>query len=267
MKTELPNDIINYINDNPDDVIDLVFEFFSGKYSREQVKDYLYTIEKDGMPRKGVVELSNEFKKLDNKTTEGIRNWYIDTDFYVFDLLPWNGCSMFKDKVDSIIQFIKVNNYKTITDFGGGLGILSSYIVKNTDCKVIYVDFKDGVTFNFAKFFINKYNIKNIDIMGDEEYFNSTISTDCIISTDCFEHIPNMQETFVKLIQHSNTIYHDSTFGSDYWSPQHVYTPTHLEFLNMCAAYNFLPDPNNIKILYRMKLQFDNKLNLTMSKY
>lgn len=266
-KTELPNDVIGYINDNQDIVVDWVFEFFSGKYSREQVKDYLYTIEIDGMPRKGVAKLSNEFRQLETKTTETIRNWYTDTDLYVFDLLPWNGCNMFKEKADTIIDLIKQNNYKSVTDFGGGLGILSTYIVKNTDCKVVYVDLKDSVTFNFAKYFINKYDVKNIEIFGDEEYFGSNIVTDCIISTDCFEHIPNMEETFNKLIRHSNAIYHDSTFNSDYWSPQHVYTPTQLEFLNMCAKYNFLPNRDNIKILHRVMLQFDETLNLQILKY
>jgi len=262
----MTTDIITYIDENKDLMVDWVHEFFNGKYSREEVNHYLYGVETDGMPRNGVVKLSDEFNNLKVKTVDSIRQWYSDTDYYVFDLLPWNGCNMFKSKADVIVELIKKNGYETITDFGGGLGVLSAYISLKTNCKVVYVDLKDGVTFKFAQFLMNKLKINSVTIMGDEEYFSSDIVTDCIIATDCFEHIPNMQETFEKLIQHTNVIYHDSTFFSDKWSPQHVYTPKQLDFLNMCALYNFLPDQNNIKLLYRIALQFDENFNLSLRK-
>ncbi len=249
-------DIIQYIIDNPEVVTDWVHEFFDGKYTREEVVDYLYGIEEDGMPRRGVVQLSKEFNSLADKNTESIRKWYSDTDFYVFDLLPWNASNMFKAKADAIINLINTNGYQSVTDFGGGLGIMSIYIRANTKCKVTYVDLKDGVTFKFAKFLLNKLNVDGVDVLGDEEYFSSSLKTDCILATDCFEHIPNMGETFEKLTAHANTIYHDSTFHADKWSPQHVFTPTQIEFLNLCANYNYLPDPNNVRLLYRMRLQF-----------
>lgn len=259
-------DIIQYIIDNPETVTEWVYEFFEGKYSKEEVKDYLYGIEKDGMPRKGVVELSKEFNQLEDKSTDSIRKWYSDTDFYVFDLLPWNASNMFKAKADAIVNLIKKNGYDSVTDFGGGLGIMSIYIRLNTDCEVFYVDLKDGVTFKFAKFLLDKLNIDGVTVLGDEEYFSSSIKTDCLLATDCFEHIPNMEETFEKIIQHSNTIYHDSTFHTDRWSPQHVYTPTQIEFLNLCAKYNYLPDRDDIRLLYHMRLQFTPAGELFLSR-
>jgi SAM-dependent methyltransferase len=247
------SNIIDFIDKNPETITDWVTEFFAGKYSRTEVADYLYKIDAEGMPRRGVVQLASEFNSL-----EEIKEWYTNTDFYVFDLLPWNGCNMFKEKAEQIVKLIKQKKYTSILDFGGGLGVLSMYIKEMIpECTVHYVDLKDGVTFQFAQFLMEKYKLHNdIHVMDDEEFFESGVFVDCILATDCFEHIPNMEEVFGKLTMHSYNIYHDSTFFSDKWSPQHVYTPVGLEFINMAALYNYLPN-NTPTLLTRAYLRFD----------
>ena len=252
------NNIIDFIDSNPETITDWVTEFFAGKYSRTEVADYLYKVDAEGMPRRGVVQLASEFNALEEKSTESIKQWYTNTDFYVFDLLPWNGCSMFKEKAEQIVKLIKERNYTSIVDFGGGLGVLSIYIkTMLPDCTVHYVDLKDGVTFQFAQFLMQKYNVRDdVHVMDDEAFFASDVTVDCILATDCFEHIPNMDEVFGKLTAHSYNIYHDSTFFSDKWSPQHVYTPTGLQFLNMTALYNYLPNGSPM-LLTRAYLQYD----------
>lgn len=256
--------VIDYMEKNQDVMVDWMFEFFGGKYTTEQIKYYAYKYDESSI-REGVKELAKEFNQIRTKDTDNIRKWYTDTDFYVFDLLPYNGGSMFREKAEEIVQLIKTHNIRSILDFGGGLGVMAMYLKQNTDCKVYYSDLKDGVTFKFAKFLMNKFNITDIPMLGDTEFFESDLQVDCILATDCFEHIPNMEETFTKLSNHSYKIYHDSTFYSDKIFPQHVYTPNLLDFLNMCALHNYLPHPNDTKLLNRVYLNIDEKWNIRIN--
>ena len=262
----MDNHVIDFLIKNEDLVADWVTEFFDGKYTKEQVVHYGWTFgdESVGKAKYGVVELAKEFTELPDKDNNTIRQWYTDTDFYVFDLISWNGCQMFKEKAERVVEIIKQNNFKSVVDFGGGLGALSIFIRQQTDCKVYYVDLKDGVTYNFAKFLMNKFNITDIEVLGDQEFFNSNISVDCVFAMDCFEHIPNMEETFGKLTEHTYRVYHDSTFYTDATFPQHVYTPQILDFLNMCAMHNFLPSREDARMMNRMYLQFDQQGNLSV---
>lgn len=252
--------IIDYIGTNPEVMIGWVTEFFNGKYTRDEVSEYLYATA-NGSPRKGVIKLADEFNNLQSKDTADIKRWYTETDFYVFDLLPWNGCGMFKEKIENITAIIKQHGFKTIIDFGGGLGVTSIYLAQELNCKVYYVDLKDSITSKFAKFLMNKMNVTSVEMLTDEEFYNSSITADAIVSLDCFEHIPDMEDTFDKLTLHSNVIVHDSTFFSDQWSPQHVYTPTMLDFLNMCALRNYIPRASS-NILWRVYLSISDKTEL-----
>ena len=251
-------DIISYIDTNRDLMIDWVYEFFDKKYSKEQVNYYLYEHDKVSTLRNGVQKLADEFISLENHEQNTIEKWYKETDFYIFDLLPWNGCSMFKDKINIISDTIKKYNIKFIIDFGAGLGVSSIYLSQQLGVEVIYVDLKDSVTSKFAKFMMKKLNITNIQMMTTEELFDSNIHCDMILAMDCFEHIINMEEIFDKLINHSYKIYHDSTFFSNKNQPQHIYTPLPIDFYNMCALRNYIPN-RNPNLLNRIYLEFDNK--------
>lgn len=259
--------VIDYMEKNPDIMVEWMFEFFQGKYTKDEIRRYTYEFEtgNEKSVRVGVKELANQFNKIENKNTDTIREWYTETDFYVFDLLPYNGGPMFREKAEEIVKIISDNNIKSVLDFGGGLGVMAMYLKQNTNCEVYYSDLKDGVTYQFAKFLMKKFNINDIPVMGDYELFNSDLKVDCILATDCFEHIPNMEETFEKLTNHTNKIYHDSTFYTDKIFPQHVYTPTYLDFLNMCALHNYLPVHGNPKLLNRVYLQLTNDGQLTIN--
>ena len=251
--------VIDYMEQNGSIMVDWMFEFFGGKYTREQIHYYTYENGESSNKsvRNGVARLAEEFNGLSDKQTDTIRNWYTETDFYVFDLLPYNGGPMFREKCEEVAALIKKLNVKSVIDFGGGLGVMAIYLRQNTDCKVYYSDLKGGVTYNFAKFLMNKFEIDDVEMLGDSELFDSDLQVDLILATDCFEHIPNMEETFSKLTNHSYRIYHDSTFYTDAIFPQHVYTPNHLEFLNMCAMHNYLPSNLTQKLLNRVYLQID----------
>jgi hypothetical protein len=251
--------IIDYIEQNQEVMLDWMMEFFGDKYTREQLYQNTYgsgRISGSGI-RNGTVQLADEFNSLPDREVDTIKNWYGETDFYIFDLLPYNGGYMFKEKCDEVISLIKRFDAKTVIDFGGGIGVMAIYLRQNTDCKIYYADIKDGVTYRFAKFLMGKFGIDDIGMFGDAELFASDVKADLLLATDCFEHIPNMEETFSNLTNLSYRIYHDSTFYTDAIFPQHVYTPNHLEFLNMCAMHNYLPSEGSPKLLNRVYLHID----------
>lgn len=260
------NHIIDYMEKNSDIMVDWMFEFFNGKYTKEQIHYYTYENGESANKsvRNGVARLATEFNDLKDRQVDTIRTWYTETDFYVFDLLPYNGGPMFREKCEEVATLIKKLDVKSVIDFGGGLGVMAIYLRQNTDCKVYYSDLKGGVTYNFAKFLMNKFEINDIEMLGDSELFDSELQVDLILATDCFEHIPNMDDTFSKLTAHSFKIYHDSTFYTDAIFPQHVYTPNHLQFLNMCAVHNYLPSQHTPKLLNRVYLQINDNGQLTI---
>lgn len=254
------NEIIDYLQDNTELQTDLVYEFFEGKYTRDEVKKYLFDYAKKSV-RHGVQKLSDEFNTIQDKNVETIKNWYANTDFYIFDLLPYNAGPMYLEKINEVQALIKKYNFKSVLDFGAGLGIGCMSLAKHTDVTVYYVDIKDSITSKFAKFLMNKLNVKNVIMMDDQEFYNSNLKVDLITSLDCFEHIPNMEDIFDKLTEHSNVIFHDSTFYSDAIFPQHVYTPSLLDFINMCALRNYIPRMGP-KLLWRVYIQFEKAGNL-----
>jgi 2-polyprenyl-3-methyl-5-hydroxy-6-metoxy-1,4-benzoquinol methylase len=253
--------IVTDVNQNEARNIQWVTEFFDGKYTEDQVKHFLYH-QNPNEPRAGVMKLVDEFNSINSNDTEELRKWYIDTDFYVFDLLPWNGSGQFEHKLQKIKSVIEKYGFKTIVDFGGGLGVASAWLKQECNVDVIYVDLPDSVTSKFAKFLFGKLNL-DIPMMTDEEFFNSHIKVDMISAMDCFEHIPNMDETFDKLTEHSYVIMHDSTFFRDRWSPQHVYTPDQRTFTNMALLRNYVirDDPS---LLWRAYLVLENNNQITL---
>jgi 2-polyprenyl-3-methyl-5-hydroxy-6-metoxy-1,4-benzoquinol methylase len=257
------NEIIETLEKNQELQVELVHEFFDNKYTKDEVRKYLFDYAKKSV-RHGVQKLSDEFNSIEDKNTDTIKKWYTETDFYIFDLLPYNAGPMYLEKINEVQSLVKQHNFRSVLDFGAGLGIGCMSLAKYTDATIYYVDLKDSITSKFAKFLANKLNITNIIFLDDEEFFNSDIKVDLITSLDCFEHIPNMEEIFDKLVEHTHVIFHDSTFYSDDIFPQHVYTPTMLDFINMCALRNFLPKQTS-KLLWRAYFSFDDKGQLQVN--
>ena len=249
--------------------IDLVTEFFDGKYTEEEVSQYLFKeVDNGGAKiREGVKKLSDEFidefgmgqLSINKENDTKVRKWYESTDYYVFDLLPWNFCGMFQDKLNYTKTKLDEMDCKTIVDYGGGLGIVSIALAElNKFDKIYYVDLKGSVTYGFAEFLIKKLGLEDkITMMGDEEYFQSDIFTDIIISNDCFEHIVDLDYTLDNLVQKSNTLLHDSTFHTDENTPMHVQTQGLQEFCQSMLDRYFLVVNGDARVLNRMSLRYN----------
>jgi hypothetical protein len=256
--------IIETINDETF-CIDAVTEYFNGKFSREEVKHLLYdftTLDHGLEVRRGVGKLAEEWHTLQNKDVSTVEKWYSTTDFYIFDLLPWNACSMFTDKLEYIVQKLEQNGIQTLLDYGGGLGIASLYIKERLpEISVFYVDFENSHQFKFSEFLAKKVNAPTIPrfdvhhILRTDTYLRWF---DAILAMDCFEHIPNLEETISILTKKTNIILNDSTFHRNEAQPQHVNAHGDLWFINLMLKYQFIleGDPRTFK---RFRLDFDGK--------
>jgi hypothetical protein len=242
---------------------DLVHEYFQGKFTRDEVQKLLY--EYAPVPngslkvRRGVGKLAEEWNRLQDHSVATIEGWYSNTDFYIFDLLPWNACSMFTDKLDFIIQQLEVNGIQTMVDYGGGLGITSMYIKERIpEMNITYVDFKDSHQFKFCEFLTKKVGISNIKMMDVKEFMSGNEWYDAVLAMDCFEHIPNMDETVAALTKQTNIIIHDSTFGKNEAQPQHVNDRGDMWFANFMLTHHFFfeSDP---RLLKKFGLIFDGR--------
>lgn len=273
---------MSFINDLFDEnkqeklCIDLVTEFFDGKYTEQQVEQYLFEQVQNGNTkiRNGVKKLADEFidefgmgQLANNKETDTkVRKWYESTDFYIFDLLPWNFCGAFQDKLKYTKSRLEQLGSKTIVDYGGGLGIVTIALAEmNKFDKIYYVDLKGSVTYGFAEFLIKKYKLEDkITMMGDEEYFKSDLFTDIVVSNDCFEHIVDLDYTLDNLVRKTNCILHDSTFHTDENTPMHVQTQGVPEFCQGMLNRYFMVMDGDFRLLNKIDLRYDDKGQISL---
>lgn len=261
--------IIETINDQ-EFCINAVTEYFGGKFSREEVAKLLY--EYAPVPngslevRRGVGKLAEEWNKLQTHDVKTVENWYSTTDFYIFDLLPWNACSMFTDKLDFIIQKLEQYGIKTLVDYGGGLGIASFYIRERMpETEILYVDFAQSHQYRFCSYLIKKLGITGVRQSSVNDFLSSDEWFDGVLAMDCFEHIPNMEETIAGISRHTNILIHDSTFGKNEAQPQHVNDHGDLWFANLMLGHSFIWD-NDPKVYKRFRMVFDGR-NIKMVTY
>jgi hypothetical protein len=251
---------------NQDFATDLVYRFFEGKYTEKEVRSLLFDLVGDEKKhiRRGVYTLAQEWKNTVNPDDEeSIRKFYERTDYYIFDLVPWNGSGMFSPNVQSVINVINKLKIASVLDFGGGIGTLVIALAQEVPEleEILYVDLLHSVTSHFAQFFMEEMGVADqITILDVQEFFDSDVKANLITALDCFEHLPNLETVIDELTSRTGHIYHDSTFRAYDTSPQHIETRGDLWFLNLMASKNFLPNPQggnqNFKWLSRCSLKF-----------
>jgi hypothetical protein len=257
---------------NEDTCIELVHEYFNGKYTKDEVKILLYQFNAMGNlnVRRGVAKLSEEWNKLKNYDESTINNWYKETDFYIFDLLPWNACSMFIDKMNQIYPVIEECKINTLIDYGGGLGI-SSFLLKEKfpTLDITYCDFQTGHQFKFCEFLMKKLGITGIRTIDVDALLNGLFRshTDAVLAMDCFEHIPDLNATLKRLLIRTNLLIHDSTFHRNEAQPQHVNDKGEHWFINLMLSHSFYMPSNDFRVFRRFKMEIQNNGELAMMFY
>ena len=236
---------------NVDVQIDIVHEFFDGKYTVDEVKDYLTikdmiedpNFEEDRPIDRPTLKLAQEFRDLKNKDYLSVQEWYRETPYYLFDLLKWNVTEMFAMKFEHIDNLIKKYNISSIIDFGGGIGIPSMMLIEASGIqmdKLVYVDLKGSPTFNFAKFLFDRFEF-DIKMMDPEELYKSDIRTDACLALDVFEHIVNIEYHLSRISTKSKYFINFNEFSTDIVQPQHIHTFGHFGFAQFMLQYHYLP--------------------------
>ena len=255
---------------NEDTCVELVHEYFNGKYSKDDVKILLYQFNPMGNlnVRRGVARLSEEWNKLKSYDKDTVTNWYKETDFYIFDLLPWNACSMFTDKMELIYKVLEGYKVQSLLDYGGGLGI-STFLLKERfpDMFITYSDFQTGNQFKFCEFLMKKLSITGIHTMDVDLALNNISHKDAVLAMDCFEHIPDLGTTLKKLLRGTNLLIHDSTFHRNEAQPQHVNDQGEFWFVNLMLENNFYMPSNDFRVFRRFKMQLQQTGELAMMFY
>lgn len=256
------NNIIEKIS-NKDFCISMVFKYFNGKYTEDQVSNLLYKeISYKGMKgiRSGVVKLAEEWGGVDITNVENIKNWYKETDNYIFDLLPWNACGMFVEKMNGVLEKIDMCSPKSLIDYGGGLGISTLMIAdKFPELEITYCDFKDSHQFKFFLFLRKELQIMDgIKIIDVDEFIESDKSFDVILAMDCFEHIPDLDNIIKMICNKTNNVIHDSTFETNDVQPQHVNSHGNLWFMNLMLKNNFV-NVKDFQLFKRFVLQHNGR--------
>ena len=255
---------------NEEFCIETVFEYFQGKYSKEEVKTLLFEFHKWGNlnVRRGVSKLCEEWNALKAKDLKTVENWYSSTEFYIFDLLPWNGCDMFKQKMDPLIELIKSTQLKNIVDYGAGLGI-TTLLLKEAipDATLTYVDFLDSHQYRFLVFLTKKLGLEMPKVIDVADFMKSKEWCDLIFSMDCFEHVVNLDDTINVLCSKTNTLIHDSCFDKNDAQPQHVNHKGNHWFVNYMLKQNFFMPGNDFRIFKKFRMQLLQTGELAMAFY
>lgn len=254
--------IIETLN-NQEFCTDLVHEYFQNQFTREEVSKLLYDFTPTNggslTVRKGVAKLAEEWHKLQDHSLSSIEDWYSNTAFYIFDLLPWNSCNMFTDKLEFIVQNLETLGITKMVDYGGGLGVTSMYIKERIpEMDILYVDFESSHQFKFCEFLMKKLSIKGIRTMGVKEFMDGNEWYDAVLAMDCFEHIPNMNETIASIGRQTNIIIHDSTFGRNEAQPQHVNDQGDSWFISLMLGHHFF-FPIDPRVYRKFNLVFDGR--------
>jgi 2-polyprenyl-3-methyl-5-hydroxy-6-metoxy-1,4-benzoquinol methylase len=256
-------DFFKHFSDH-DTSIAIVHEFFDGKYTMDEVGYKLYNLVGDNKKclRQGVHDLSLEWGASDRTSTVNVDNFYKTTDNYIFDLLPWNACGEFQNKIEPILELIESSQYNRILDFGGGIGFFSLVAADRfPDKEFVYSDFLNSQQAKFASFLIKKFNITNItckDVQSiDIQTGERPYSFDLIVALDVLEHVSNLLDVIHRLTLLTYNIYQDSTFKTQKETPQHINTPTQLQFVNIMARLNFIPRNKTPKYLSHAYMEFN----------
>lgn len=245
---------------NTDNAISTVYEFFNGKYTKDEIRHKLYDIGNiEHNLRQGVCDLEVEWKTEPRNTEESVDKFYKQTENYIFDLLPWNACGMFEEKLPPIFKLIEDNNYKTIVDFGGGIGFFSLVAAnKFPDRQFIYTDFMSSPQAQFAQFLFNKFSSSNVIMLDIETEFYSTITKcDLIVTLDVLEHVANLELTLDLLTNITDNIYQYNTFCAHAGAPQHINELTQVQFMNMMARRHFIFKNGDEHHMSKVYIQYD----------
>ena len=155
---------------------------YTGK-SEEEVITLCNTAEK---------ELVKDWNTKHPVTEEDIKDYYITTKWYLYDLTRYQ-LMIDQGSKQAITQLIREGVSK-ILDFGGGIGHQTALMLSQ-ELDVTYLELADSHTLKYAEWRFKKYNFKPEIITTLPEELSQF---DCIFAMDVLEHIPHHEELIKK---------------------------------------------------------------------
>lgn len=135
--------------------------------------------------------------KTDVNDEDSLRQWYLDTDAYIYELSAYHMEEGFNytGMCEGICDNLKSKGASSALVLGDGIGDLSLDLW-DRGLKATYNDLEGSKTSDFALFRIDKYADGGIDTILSDSWDPPFIDSkfDAIIALDFFEHLVNVDE-------------------------------------------------------------------------
>ena len=142
------------------------------------------------------IELAFLFPKYKDR----ILDYYRETDLYIYALSSYQQMLLEFGFQPWLSEAIKFYNWKTMLDYGGGIGEYS-IIACNKGVEVDYQDVEDSITWNYAKWRFNKYGV-NPKMLKEGTPIKKRY--DVIVAMDVLEHLENPDEVIKEMADSTN---------------------------------------------------------------
>ncbi len=148
---------------------------------------------------------------------QGVEAFYKDTEYYLYELIPWNYAS---DSFNKRVSPLFFYHNKKILELGAGIGSLDIALTYAGN-QVTYCDISDRLTaFANQRFQDRGFSIPQVkDLTGLHDF-------DMVVAIDFFEHIhpdalPGLLKEISSVLKDDGFLYHRSTWGRQETYPMH----------------------------------------------
>jgi len=135
--------------------------------------------------------LAKQWNDFNEIMLSPVANFYASTDFYLYDLTQYQTMLRTHNIPVWLRNKIKEYGWKTILDFGGGIGEWS-IIAAQEGCNVTYVDVGDSYTMAYARW---RFQMHDPELRIEICHHNVAVTGhfDAIIAMDVLEHLEQEQ--------------------------------------------------------------------------
>ena len=151
------------------------------------------------------------------KTKEEVDHFYKDSDFYLYELIPWNYANpVYHQRVEPLFFY----HNKKILEIGAGIGSLCIALAYAGN-QVTYCDVSDTL----CKFAVQRFQDRGFAIPIVQD-LRTVRDFDIVVANDFFEHIhpdrlPDLLKEIASVLKDGGFLYHRSNFGQQDIYPMH----------------------------------------------